>query len=76
MTSSSGGWNCLADRRELLNHLPFAGAAVLGTRAKSRLFVTAITAPGLGSCPGSLEGQRAKKGVLITTSQFSKDAVE
>ncbi len=32
--------------------------------------------PTVQSFAGSLEGQRARKGVLITTSQFSKDAQE
>lgn len=37
---------------------------------------TPVGRPVVQAFAGSLEGQRAKKGVLITTSQFSKDALE
>jgi restriction system protein len=35
-----------------------------------------VTRPIVQTFAGSLEGQRARKGVLITTSQFTRDATE
>lgn len=43
---------------------------------QAKRWKTVVGKPIVQAFAGSLEGQRAKKGVLITTSQFSKDARE
>lgn len=47
--------------------------AVLG---QAKRWEAAVGRPVVQAFAGSLEGQRARKGVLITTSGFSKDARE
>lgn len=43
---------------------------------QAKRWKTAVGRPIVQAFAGSLEGQKAKRGVLITTSQFSKDAME
>jgi restriction system protein len=43
---------------------------------QAKRWTASVGRPEIQAFAGSLEGQRARKGVFITTSQFSKDARE